>query len=414
MTLKLVVLLAAVLLLVSLAPAEETPQSAPVLNLESVLASALRSHPSLAEARAAVDEADAGVGIASAWPNPRFETGVGHAKPAGTDMSGSETSWGLSQPFPWPGRRHAEVEAERASVGAAERRAARTMFEVREEVSLLFLDAYQAQREATVLDESAGALEALASLLRQRVDIGEARPLDALRGETEARRFRQDAEAAKSRAGALYSQLRIAAGGDLALSARLDLAETDSADLPSFAEVEARLQTDSPDLGEAAALAVEGDLRVRAERRAWWPDVELTGYHNDEIDKTSSGGIVTLNLPVFWRNRYGVARAEARAIRIREEGRLERIRRTQELVSSHALWEAARKRRDAYEAEILPGARHSLEIAEFSLKHGEATLLDVLDSRRSWLAAAQEAEAARVEVVRQKVRIERLLGGTLP
>ena len=411
---KVAALLAALVLFVSLAPAEDIPPSATSLSLQSVLASALRDHPSLAAAQASVQEAHAGIGVASAWPNPRIEAGFGHAKPPGTGMAGSESSWSLTQPFPWPGRRHAEVEAERAALAAAESRAARTAFEVREEVSVLFLDAYQAQREAVVLDESATALEALASLLRHRVDVGEARPLDALRGETEARRFRQDAEAAKSRAGFLYGQLRVVAGGDVPPSARLELSDADSADLPPFADLEARLRSDGPDLTEAAALAVEGNLRVRAERRAWWPDVEISGYRNDEIDKISTGGTIAVNLPLFWRNRYGVARAEARSARINEEGRLERLRRTQELVSAYALLGAARKRRDAYDAEILPGARHSLEIAEFSVQHGEVTLLEGLDSRRSWVTAAQEAESARVEVVRQRLRIERLLGGKVP
>jgi cobalt-zinc-cadmium efflux system outer membrane protein len=382
----------------------------PPLTLEQFLGIAPGSHPALAAASRSIEESLAGVDIASAWPNPRLEGALGHSRSLVDDPSGSELSFRLGLPFPWPGRRRAAVDAEQAAVEATRRGADRTEADLRVDLSLLFLDAYLSQREAVVLGESAEALESLAALVRRRADTGEGRPADALRSEAEAGRARQQALTAADRADALYAQMRLAAGGDLPPAARLDLPDAEFPDLPPLDELLDLLDSRNPSLRETQAREAEAGLRVEAERRRWWPDLEASVFRDRETDKVATGGALMLDVPVFWRNRGGVARAQAQARRLQEERRLQRLRAAQELLTAHAAWRAAGRLRRAYDQDVLPSARRALEIAEFSLRQGEASLLETLDSRRGWLASALEAEEARVEEVRQRVRVERLVG----
>ena len=378
------------------------------LTLEQFLQIAPRSHPALAAASQSIEESLAGVAIASAWPNPRLEGAVGHASSLTDDSSGSERSLKLGLPVPWPGRRKAAISAEQAAVEATRRGAERT----RADLSRLFLDAYLTQREAAVLGESAEALESLAALVRRKADTGEGRPADALRSEAEAGRARQQAQTAADRADALYAQMRLSAEGELPPAARLELPDEEFADLPAVDALLDLLDSRNPSLREVQAREAEAGLRVEAERRAWWPDLEASVFRDRETDKVANGGALMLDIPVFWRNRGGVARAQAQARRLQAERRQERLRAAQELLAAHAAWQSARRLRRAYEQDVLPRAHRALEIVEFSLRQGEASLLETLDSRRGWLVSALEAEEARVAEVRQKVEIERLVGGS--
>ncbi len=377
------------------------------------MAAALRTHPTLAEARAASEVARAETGMAGAWPNPTLDAAFAHGR-ADNGPAGSEHSWSLVQPLPWPGRRGASVRAAQAAAATADARIARTEADVAQEAALLFLDTYLAQRRAGTLAESASALESLAALLKRRVDAGEGRPLDAVRAAVEAGRFRLEAERARAEATGLYAQLQLAAGGSLPAEADLVLPPPGASPPLPLEDLQAALDQRSPDLAEASAAREAARLQLESERRAWWPDLDLGAFRNEEVDKISSGATLTLGLPIFWRNRYGVARAEAEIRLAAAERDAERLRRSQELVDAYAAWQAARRQRGAFESEILPAARRAVEIAEYSLQQGETSLLDALDGRRSWLAVTLDAEAARVDEVRERLRVERLIGRNAP
>ncbi len=136
---------------------------------------------------------------------------------------------------------------------------------------------------------------------------------------------------------------------------------------------------------------------LSTERRQRIPSVSAAGYVLTELDREAAGGRLGVELPLWSWNSGRIAQAEAN--QATEESR--RLVAATEIGA--AVVEAgaacrqsgslARRFRDA----ILPRAERSARTLERSFQLGEATLIEVLESRRVLLESRRDALAAALE-----------------
>jgi len=379
--------------------------------LAELRAAARAEHPTLESARAAIEAARATVRQRRTFADPVANFESGHAEDGAE--SGREWSAGLAQRIPLPGLRRERIRSAEAAVERArlDRRALESLLDF--EVGRLWADAVLAERAAEVGARGEAIAERLLELVERRVAAGEAAPLEAIRARTEWFAGRRLSRELERQRGAARASLDVVCnrslGRDFALADELDSAR----ELPSIDVLLARLDGSSPEIRSARAAIAEAEAELAAERKAALPELELSLGRESELDKEATAAGFAFTVPLWNRNRAGAAVADARLQAVRAELAARRLELGLELEDAVLAHRAAGEQLALYQAGWRQSAERAFEIAGFSYRNGESSLLELLDAQRSLLEVGLAEVETRARLTVARLRIERLLGQPL-
>jgi cobalt-zinc-cadmium efflux system outer membrane protein len=147
-----------------------------------------------------------------------------------------------------------------------------------------------------------------------------------------------------------------------------------------------------PDRKQAVAQVAQMETSVALAQRQRFPDISLQAQYaqlgsgdNAPQPPTLSLGI-GLPLPLFYQQQGEIARAEAdRQTALIARRRLETLV-SADLESAINAFVTARRIVERYESALLERAKRALEITQVQFTAGSATLTDLLDAQRSYVA----------------------------
>ncbi|MBP7147225.1 MAG: TolC family protein [Acidobacteria bacterium] len=376
---------------------------------EAILAQA----PDIWAARAAVDAAMAELRGSGVLPDLGLEAGVNRTSERAGSARSTEPLFGVEWELPLPGRFRSARDAARAGVARAEAALAVARVEVRTRVRILIAELGAAEERRLILEQQHAFAAGLADLIGLRADLGESRELERLRARVELGQVDRELSLARAEAAGIRAALVRLSGGRL--PAEFELADPLVAPAGAV-EVEAlveRALSRSPDVARAAAerdVATAAVSLARAERS---PSVVTRAQREVELEETTTTVSAMVRLPLWNANRAAVAAARSRLSQAELE--LEALRRgvaasAQRLAHSYVATRAAAERSAV---EVLPAARTARELAELSYREGEISLIDVLDARRAYQAAALQDLEVRFQLHRLRVELESLTGPDL-
>jgi cobalt-zinc-cadmium efflux system outer membrane protein len=178
----------------------------------------------------------------------------------------------------------------------------------------------------------------------------------------------------------------------------------------SLPELQTRALASQPEIQSrqhAALAAGYAAERAHLEPR---PDIAVGPMIGTDTGATFAGAAVALRLPLWNRNRGGVAAAaagrdEAEALVDAARLSVERL-----VANSYGLYRAARAQQTLYEQGLLAQTAELVETARKSYEGGESGLLDYLDARRTALAVRKEYYRASLDAVVTALRLRRAVG----
>lgn len=369
-------------------------------------------HPRLLEADARSAASRAGIAAAGEIPNPSLDVALGRGAPQeGPGPDRFEQAVELTIPLEWLAQRGPRIDAAQAALDESKAGARALRREVLGQLSTLFWSS--AFDQARV--ESLQALEAqtteVARLVGLRVEKGEARPIEVPRVETELERVRNELAAARSQLQSHRGQLQLWLQGLAVKDWKVDQGALVA--LPKVPELEpalAAIRESHPSLDASRARARALDAEIAVERRQRIPAFSIKGFFANELDRQSFGGGIGVTLPVWNWNSGRIEQAEA--ARRAEAFRLEAQARDLLASATEARASCAQGQQAAsrYQEQILPRAEMAAGMLERSFQIGEATLLDVLDSRRVLGEARREHLTALFQAQLECSRLQLLLG----
>jgi cobalt-zinc-cadmium efflux system outer membrane protein len=109
-------------------------------------------------------------------------------------------------------------------------------------------------------------------------------------------------------------------------------------------------------------------------------------YPKGSVSNAMGMALASISLPLFNRNQGEVARARSEQLRADLLAQAARNQVLQDVETAYALLESSRERVRLYEQTYLSRAKESLDIEEFSFRHGAASILDFLDAERTYRA----------------------------
>ncbi len=372
---------------------------------------ALKVHPGLRKAREEVRKNEAELRIAKQYPNPEVEFEGGNQRERGGTDSGLAYTAALSQTVEWPGRRAKKQEAARFGIESAQKLVSNEELTVIARLRELFYVVLADEQFVKVARENLDSAKQLLDLVEKRVRLGESRQIELIKAQVEFYTLEREHEKARTTLSGdrqvLNRFLLQNLPADFALSNKFTSLDES---IPLTRWREATLAA-HPLIAAQEATVRQTESNLGAERQAWVPDVKLKFFHILELDKRVTGGGISVPLPLWNRKGGEVDKAAAARRQAAAELGLTRQELETKLASQYSLYLVARRQVESFQKNILPQAAESLRLAEFSYRHGETDLLNLLDSRRVYRTTEQDYYKSLLEYWQARTDLWRIAGG---
>lgn len=224
--------------------------------LAALIQDALAANPQLKASKAALDMERAKVPQAGALPDPMVTLGYQNNGFKGITYGESGFAFaqiGVSQAFPYPGKRKLREGIAEAGVAAADAAVDRTRLDLIADVERGYFDLLRVRGQRTLLEAQSALWSQVAKAAQARMEAGAGAMADVLRAQLEQSRLAQRGAELEGRAAALEADLdRLAArapGSPLAPEGKLEALPLPL--LPEGGDATAQAVAESPEVSEA-------------------------------------------------------------------------------------------------------------------------------------------------------------------
>ncbi|HEY4246795.1 MAG TPA: TolC family protein [Lacunisphaera sp.] len=400
-------------------PASRVGENTPLRRLSRVQAvqEALAHNPAIIAAREQVEEAKAGVTIATAWADPALVTESDQLTSFFKPHSASERDYGLQFTVPYPNRTRLNGKVARA----AWQQMQYALTQLQQQTAAQTVQAYDAilvaLRHHDDLLQSQEMSRQFLEKTEARYRAGTAAKLDALKARVDFSKTTNDLIAnehmtATARAG-LNRLLGRPGRSELELADALDVLEP----VPDFSALRELAMNSRPELLSMTVQQEAARNSTTLAKQYWVPDLNLTLWRSHIVGAPDSykfdGGI---SLPLlFWQHQKGAitqAKHHERELVATGSDLVNQVMLDVETAYSAATtaWRQAVYLRD----ELLPEAHAAYKAAFASYSLGGSSALELLDSKGTLLDAESQYTDALGAVNDARADLERAVGAPLP
>jgi outer membrane protein, heavy metal efflux system len=381
------------------------------LGLEGYVQVVLRSHPGAGQAKALDAAASAERKAARQLPDPTAAFSWDRASlPEIAGAKSTETAFSVSQTIPWPGTLSARLHVGDRAADGLRAEAAGTRWDLELEARNAFARVLHARAAVDIARAAESDALGLRELAAKRAELGESREVDRIKAEVEWLRQQRTRRSVERDAEAAEEVLRTLAGEPLATPLALEGELPLSIPPVDAANLQARLVRFNPRLAAVRAAADRDVALLSLSRRGRVPDLDVTWFRNKEVDKAANGFSVGVRVPLWNANRGEIARATAAVSLASATAERLLVDLTTALERARQELDVASTQAEMLERDILPAATRSLGLARFSYQEGETSLLDLLDSQRTYRETQREAVASRLALALALGEVQRLVG----
>jgi len=363
------------------------------LTRQQAIDEALARNPSLAAARAQVEEARAGVVTAAAFADATLVADVAGQTHILNPASGNASDQGVGVTVPFPGKTRLRRDVATAGLRAAEF----NVTQLRQQVAAGAAQSYDAilvaMRHREDLQESKKLASDFVQKTQARFLGGTVARVDVVKAETDLAQAENDLisnDRAILTARASLNRLLGRAGG-------APIEATDTLEVPgpiaAIESLEKVAETSRPEIASLVAQLEGAKTATKLAREFWAPDFNFTVTRNAaQGTQTTYTTGVGIGVPIFFRQHQ---RGEVAAAMHREEelaANIADIRAQVSLDVQTAYTNASTALRQAIfiRDHLLPQAREVYRVASVSYGLGGSSALDLLDAKRTLLAAESQ------------------------
>ena len=364
----------------------------------------LERNPRLDQARSALAGSRADLATAGERPNPTLS--LNSTNYDVRNGLGGGNAWDkrldsvlrIDQPIERGGKRGLRIDAANAGIDGAEADYRETVRQLRLAVANAYYDLLHAQAKLDVDQKLAELQRVTEAVAQRRLEAGDIADADLARIRVESARADDEVQSAEADIDAARIVIAHLMGcdGDAAPLAIEEWpnpqAETQLA--PAYASVDAR-----PDVQAAAARSREAQILARLAEAERTRDITVgVQYEHFPPDGQSLLG-AGFSVPLFLSHRYGgeIARARADADTAEAAARQAYSDAQAEITQTRSAVRHAAERAERTRTELLPLSEKTAAAMDYAYAHGAASLLDLLDARRTLHAARLETLNAQTD-----------------
>lgn len=377
--------------------AEDTNTPATSQFIKRLIHEAVTTHPSIEASEARTQAATAAIRAVRLWEDPQLGLGPTAARRSIREDDG-DIFVGIDQMLPRPGLYKAEQRRATAEQQVQQATRRQTAAELGLSVSQAVLELALADELIRLQTENLAWLQTIVETAAERAKNPDATATESLRLESELAMRTQTLASLKRQRAQFTTTLNLLLGRapdtpwqPLVLDAR-------ASDLANAAALKVRLERDNPRLA-AMRHQIEGaqaDADASHEKRKPVFSIGVGTNTYSGGDFRNAMFALKVTLPWFNRSVYDADIARAESLRDATRSDLEATKRELYAQLTRLMTEAQNNGQivSAYAREVLPKSEKAVETLQSAWVSSKATLLEVLDSRRSLLEARQEQKRA--------------------
>ena len=361
--------------------------------LPSLVVEALENNP---EIRAALKEREAAqqrIAPAEALDDPMLEAGVINAPLASSPFNREDMTMkmiGLSQRFPFPGKRGLRKEVASKDAEAIEQGYHETVNRVMHDLKLAYFDLGLTLEIIKLVNKNKQTLEHFLRIAEGRYQVGQGNQADVLKAQTQVSRMLDRLLGLAREQPIFEAEVIRALGrnvkGEIPTPATLHIHE-----VPLILEsLQQEAIAQRPQLLALQSLITRNEKSIDLARRAYYPDFDVRlsyGQRDNMLDGTRRDDMISMtvavNLPVWRGNKIEPRIMESQALR---DQAINLYQAQSNEISSRlrqqvAIAEQSLKSVKLYQSAILPQAKLAVESALAAYQVNRVDFLTLLDNQ---------------------------------
>ena len=400
----------AFLLFVFLALSAVWPVEKKEFTLAEILSLGLENSPSILAKRKETEAAEAAYQAAKRWSNPEFEFRIGRAKSYDNQIDRDTLGFSISQYIENPFKRNYRIQFYEKDRQAAEYSYEFLKLELGFDIKSLYHKILYLKKEEELARENLESIKAIHQLIAKRAKLGEVKELEAiklyvetLKAQREWQRVQTHLKLAKENLNRLVGELLPA---DYSLRGQLAYA-------PLAVDEEVLLNRallSHPLIKEKESEVEQAKANLNLRKWQRFPDLKLSGFSHEELDGRNQGVGISLDIPLWNFRAKEIAEAESIYLKKREELKALKMELSTLVKAGLDQLRLSERTLKIYHEGLLNQAEESLKIAEVSYKQGEISLVDYLDSQRTYNSILKDYQQSLYNWNVDKAALEKAIG----
>ena len=379
-------------LLLFAAPVMAADGAAGALELQPLISEALQNNHDVWVSGEKWKASSSKVKLAGSLPDPMVMIGYqneGWSNYSYGKMEGAQWIYGVSQMFPFPGKRaiKEEMAARDADTAEAMHRSARlgTVARVKE----LYYDLFLTYREIDLVRERSALFGKIEDAALARYATGTGQQQEVLMAQTEKYMLLEREAMLNQKRQSLEAMLTAAVGREQ--NAPLGRPAEPAATPVTATEEELVRQAleNSPEVASREKMLKASEAGVHMAQKEYYPDVTLAGTvlkrSGDFQDMWSL--TATFNIPLYYKSRQGQALASARSMSLAAVHDLAGIKAmlTSSVRDNYSMVRSADQLMDLYRKGLIPKTRQDFELSLSGYRTGKVEEITVVSRLKSLL-----------------------------
>jgi len=365
--------------------------------LAQLVADALQNNPEIQASRKEKEAASQRVAPAGSLDDPMLEAGVINLPTDSFRFDREDMTMkmiGLSQRFPYPGKRGLREEVATREVEAADLNLQETVNRTVRDLKVAYFDLGLVHASMLLVERNKAILDQFLRIAETRYAVGQGSQADVLKAQTQLSKMMEELIKLGRERSMLEAEINRALGRGLGAGPAVpEAAELHETPLELEALHELALRTRPQLLALQSAIA-RSDKMLELARKDYYPDFDVRfsyGQRDSMPDGTKRSDMVSLtlavNLPVWRETKRGPRLAEAQAMREQAQKMYEAQRNELAMKLRQQVAAIDQNLRSArlYQRDILPQSRLTVEAAIAAYRVNRVDFMTLLDSQMSVL-----------------------------
>ncbi len=381
--------------------------------LRELLALGKEHNPDLAVGVQQVAALEAAYQASKRFFNPELELHYGRAESHDGLERRTTRGIALTQPLENPFKRRHRIRA-MENAWEAERhtqtyRGLTVSFDIKSEFFFILM----LEKNEDLFRQTVESIQKTQELIEIRARLGEVKPLEAIKLQVETLKARQKMNALQAEREIAQETLNNLLGNMLpphySLQGALEYTPRtwDEEGLVARAlDIHPLILADEQRVEQAAS-------RILYTKWQRFPDLALRGFSVNELDGVNQGVGITFDIPLWNFRSKELAEAQSLSQKAEAELRALRLDIGKEIRSRIRQIRLAQETLDIFSTGLLRQAEESLRLSEISYREGEISLLEFLDSQRTYNTILQDYHQALYAWNIAAAALEKALGESL-
>lgn len=387
-----------------------TPQEKKQFTLPEIIGLGINNNPTLLAKAQEVAAKKAAFQASKRLVNPELEAHMGEAKFHDTSEKRNTDGISLSQYIENPFKRHYRVQMFEKDWQASDYLFHFSRLEITFRIKQLFYEVLLLKNKKELAQKNLGSLEETHQLILKRVNMGETKELEAIKLYVETLKARNELNRTDTGLRLAKENLNKFLGNslpsDFMVSGKLDYRPLE---IDEDALLKKALLSHPLIKGKERNLEfAESNLSYVKWQRL--PDFKLSGFIHDELDGQNKGVGISLDIPLWNFKSKEIAEAESLQQKANQELIALRMEISTEVKSRLNEQRLSEQTIKLFHEGLLKQAEESLKISAESYKQGEISLIDYLDSQRTYNSILKDYQDSLYAWNTNKAALEKVTG----